>query len=270
MKFLYEYRTSDNAKHNGVICASDREAAYAELKKQGIKPSRFAEAPGFFNKLLGKGKRWLAIAVLGVAVVVSALVIHSNSRTIRTIEQSQEVFDATTRRQIIGDTAVIEKGIRTGWADVFELEGDRFLASFAIPGVPASVRSTTEGDLREALDAPSTKHQAPSTSLEERQIRAIVNGMKAELRTFLADGGTMTAYGKRLVARQEVEIGYYTRAENELKTAMSSGMSRDALSALWEQRNNSLRKLGIRLVRMPEMENLLSEKVSAQPPRVSR
>ena len=253
MKFLYEYRTSDNAKHNGVICASDREAAYAELKKQGIKPSRFAEAPGFFNKLFGKGKRWLAIVVLAIAASVSTcLVLTGPSSSSAT---GADIFDSPTRRQLIGDAAVIEKGIRTGWADVFDLEGDRFLASFAIPGVPAAVRATTEGELEKALNSTSSTSSTSSTTLEERQIRAIVNGMKSEFRTFLADGGTMPAYGRRLVARQEVEIGYYTRAENELKTAMASGMSRDALSALWEQRNNSLRKLGIRLVRMPETEN---------------
>ena len=63
-------------------------------------------------------------------------------------------MDDTTRRQIIGDTAIIEKGIRTGWADVFDLEGERFLASFAIPGVPAGQRSTTVDEIRKALDAP--------------------------------------------------------------------------------------------------------------------
>ena len=43
-----------------------------------------------------------------------------------------------TRRYPIGDAAIIEKGILTGWSDVFEHEGDRFLASFAVPGVKAA------------------------------------------------------------------------------------------------------------------------------------
>ena len=60
-------------------------------------------------------------------------------------------LDDMTRRQVIGDTAVIEKGVRVGWADVFETEGERFLASFAIPGVKAGQRSTTEQALQEAL-----------------------------------------------------------------------------------------------------------------------
>ena len=89
MKFLYEYRTSDNAKHSGTICAASRDAAYAAIKELGVRPSRVVEAPGFFNKLFGKGKRWLAIAALGVLVIVAIFVIHAENRTIRTITEAQ-------------------------------------------------------------------------------------------------------------------------------------------------------------------------------------
>ena len=254
MKFLYEYRTPDNAKHSGVICASDREAAYAELKKQGIKPSRFAEAPGFFNKLFGKGKRWLAISVLGALCLALGLLITTykkeNTTLHSTLSTLNSSLDDATRRQVIGDAAVIEKGIRTGWADVFEHEGDRFLASFAIPGVPAAVRSTTEEKLQEALHSSPSPTSSPS--LEERQIRAIVNGMKDELRAFLAQGGTVAAYGRKLVRRQDQEIGYYNRAKQEIDEAAKSGMSDAELENLWEKRNASLRAMGAKLVAFPE------------------
>ena len=67
MKFVYEYRTSDNELHHGSIAAADRDAAFASLKARGVRPARLVEAPGVLNKLLGKGKRWIAIAVLSVA-----------------------------------------------------------------------------------------------------------------------------------------------------------------------------------------------------------
>lgn len=89
MKFLYEYRTSDNAKHSGTISAASRDAAYAAIKVLGVRPSRVVEAPGFFNKLFGKGKRWLAIAALGVLVIIAIFVIHAENRTIRTIKEAQ-------------------------------------------------------------------------------------------------------------------------------------------------------------------------------------
>ena len=53
VRFTYEYRTSDNALHKGVIDASDRDAVYVALRARGIKPSRVDEAPGLFNKLFG-------------------------------------------------------------------------------------------------------------------------------------------------------------------------------------------------------------------------
>ena len=158
MKFIYEYRTPDNARHSGVVHAADTEAAYAALKKQGIKPSRLSEAPGLFNKLFGKGKCWMAIGFLAVVAVVLAL---GRARTLPSppLTSVDAVLDSTTRRQPIGDAAVIDEGIRTGWSEVFDLEGERFLASFAIPGTHPSVRVTTEDALEKALaHQPSKSH----------------------------------------------------------------------------------------------------------------
>ena len=245
MKFLYEYRTRDNVGHSGMIDAPDKDAAFAMLKAQGIRASRMTIAPGFFNNLFGRGKRWTAIAVLGVlCVVLTVLVLGRTSAP----TESLAPFDDTTRRQVIGDAAVIEKGIRTGWADVFALEGDRFLASFAIPGVPAGQRSTTEDEIKKALDHST----ANAEGIEARQIVAMVEGMKRELRAFLEKGGTISAYGRKLVQRQEQEIGYYTRAKREIDAAAASGMSQVELERLWERRNSALRAMGVKLVAMPE------------------
>ena len=247
MKFLYEYRTSDNAKHGGVIKAADSSAAYALLKSRGIKPSRFVEAPGFFNKLFGKGKRWIAIAVLGVLCLALCAVVLGTGRGARSAVHE---FDATARRQVIGDAEVIAAGIRTGWADVFEGEGERFLASFAIPGVAAGQRSTTEEEIRAALSR--SVAVMPSDTIETRQIKAMVAGMKAELREFLAAGGTVKRYGKRLVSRQEEEISYYARAKAEVDRAVKAGKGESELSALVSKNNAALRKLGIKLVVLPD------------------
>lgn len=70
MKFRFEYRTSDNVLHRGEIAAPDRESAFARLKEQGIRPARLEDAPGLGNKIFGKGKRWLAIALLAILVLV--------------------------------------------------------------------------------------------------------------------------------------------------------------------------------------------------------
>ena len=254
MKFNYEFRSSDNVRHVGTVDAANRDAAFAVLKSRGIRPSRLNEAPGFFNALFGKGKRWIAIAVISVAalaaIILAATTKSELEQTEARLEQVSSTFDDTTRRQPIGDTAIIEKGIKTGWADVFEHEGERFLAGFAVPGVPVSVRNTTKEEIEAALARKIEPTE--QDGLEARQIKAMVEGMKAELRQFLAEGGTIVTYGRRLVRRQNEEIGYYTRAKNEIEQLKKNGASPTEITTLWESRNDKLRMMGIKLIALPE------------------
>ena len=229
--------------------AESREAVFAALREKGIKAIKVVAADGSKanGEIRGIRKRVLAAAVVGACVVTAILTVIIRSTPTPSTYTS---FDNTTRRQIIGDTAIIEKGIRTGWADVFELEGERFLASFAIPGVPAGQRSTSEEKLREALHCPPPPSTSTS-SLEARQIRAMVEGMKAELRAYLAAGGTIIGYGKRLTERQDAEIALYERVRAEVDAAAKT-IGGEALFDFWEKRNDRLRRLGIRLVPLPE------------------
>ena len=157
---------------------------------------------------------------------------------------------AQTRRQVIGDAAVIEKGINTGWADVFEHEGERFLASFAIPGVRAGQRNTTAEELLAAIGRPPPRPaRQGGFSLEAEQIVSMVEGMKAEARAYVAAGGSLVEYGRRLTERQDAEIAIYERAKADLEAARGSKAESD-LVAYWEALNDRLRNLGIRPVTM--------------------
>lgn len=246
MKFLYEYRTKDNVRHEGVINAASRDAAFAALKAQGIRPGSVKEAPGVFNKVFGKGKRWIAIALLAIIAVASTFVALRNKSSLNTLP----AIDDSMRRQILGDSAIIEKGIRTGWQNVFDNEGDRFFASFALPGqAPAVVRVSVK-DFEIAL---FNKVDVKNTdTLEARQVKTIVEGMKREARAYLNEGGTMEKYCRRLMRRQQEEIGYYTRAEREIYIASKNKMPAIELERLWEKRNSELRQMGIKPVSIPE------------------
>ena len=250
MKYTYAYKTSDGTRHEATMDAESREVVFAALRTQGIKAIKVVAADGSKanGEVRGVGKRVLAVSVVGAAVlaVIGTVVV---GRGLLPRRGEPGVFalplDDTTRRQVIGDTAIIEKGIRTGWADVFELEGERFLASFAIPGVPAGQRSTSEEKLREALRSTpaSSTHTSTSDGIEARQIRAMVEGMKQELRQYLADDGTIVEYGQELVRRQEEEIAYYTRPRRRSRprrrriclprSSMTSGRSATNHSARW-------------------------------------
>ena len=237
--------------------AESREAVFAALRQQGIKAIKVVAADGSKanGEIRGIRKRVLVASVIATAVLAGIAVYFLNSRILRRDNFGQTEFvTSQTRRQVIGDAAIIEKGIRTGWADVFELEGERFLASFAIPGVPAGQRSTSEEKLREALHStptPST-YTSGSDGLEARQIRAMVEGMKDEARRFVKAGGSIAQYGRLLVQRQEEEIAYYNRAKAEIEAAQKAKMPAAQLNDLWEKRNESLRQMGVKLVPMPE------------------
>ena len=59
----------------------------------------------------------------------------------------------------------------------------------------------------------------------------------------------MREYGKRLTERQDAEIAIYERAKAELKRAKDT-MTSDKYLDLWEERNNQLRNLGIKLLQL--------------------
>ena len=250
MRYTYAYKTSDGTRHEAVIEAESREAVFAALRAKGIKAIKVVAADGSKanGEIRGIRKRVLAASVIGAAIVAGIVAFYLGEHGApggRAL-----LWDSTVRRQVIGDTAVIEKGIRDGWASVFPEEGERFLASFAIPGVPAGQRNTTEAEINAAL---SRKIEvSPDDGIEARQIKSMVEGMKDEARRFVKAGGSIKQYGALLVQRQEEEIAYYNRAKTEIENAQKSKMPAAQLNDLWEKRNESLRQMGVKLVPMPE------------------
>lgn len=206
MRFVYEYRTSDNAKHSGEICAADREAAYAKLKQQGIKPCRFAEAPGLVNKVFGKGKRWIAIGVLTVIAVVATVSALGTKREIKRLAEEQPL----PRHQIVG--------LPKDWAQsvnaIFEGELDRLLAVHSQPGVKID---------------PASVGERPAQGEWVATMRRVVEGMREEARGFLALGNTMKDLELFLDERQQMECDY---RERTLKKYKSNALDKNKANAI--------------------------------------
>ena len=260
MKYTYAYKTSDGIRHEDTMSASSREEVFAELRKRGIKAIKVVAADGSKanGEVRGVRRRVVAAIVVIVAVAVGAIAYlggsrsktdsisnttpNENSKAIAVIETPSQ---DNARRQVIGDVAIIEKGIRNGWSEVFELEGDRFLASFAIPGVKAGQRNTSKKEFAAALE--NKCEIKPNDSIEVKQIKAMVEGMKEEARRYIAAGGSIISYGKRLTERQDAEIAIYERIKTDLEKAHSS-MSEDEYMIYWEKRNDELRNLGIKTI----------------------
>ena len=223
--------------------ASSREEVFTALRAKGIKAIKVVAADG--SKANGE-VRSSGRGVLPYAVAVALALLGGGIWWLGREDgtaRAASFLVADTRRQVIGDVAIIEKGIRTGWADVFEHEGDRFLASFAIPGMEAGQRSTSEEEIRRALKEKTAP--LPTDPIEVRQIKAMVEGMKQEARRYIAAGGSPVGYGKRLVERQEAEIAIYNRTKGEIE-AMRKTLSAEAFENYLEERNDELRNLGIK------------------------
>ncbi|MBR3922560.1 MAG: hypothetical protein IKJ45_05570 [Kiritimatiellae bacterium] len=244
MKYTYAYKSSDGSRHEASMDAESREAVFEALRKKGIRPIKVIAEDG--SKANGE-IRGVRRRVVGVTAVLAAIVaVIATSLYNRVSAPPLPEFESgQTRRQIIGDTAIIDKGIATGWSDVFPEEGDRFFASFAIPGVRAGQRNTTVEEIKAALDR--DVEVSDSDGLEARQVKSMVAGMKAEARAYINAGGSIVDYGKRLTERQDAEIAIYERAKAEIDHARKT-MSQDDFIALWEGRNDQLRNLGIKLV----------------------
>ena len=238
MKYRYIYKTSDGVKHEGKISAPGRDQCFELLHAQGVRPIKVIACDGTKANGADYGvrKRVVGCLVLGALCLGAVVAFTVGSRVPRDRDvgvASAEFLTSKERRQIIGDAAIIERGIKDGWETVFPYEGERFLASFAVPGVPAGLRNTTEDEIRDALkrseeeavgklriDNGELRIEKRELSLEGKQIAAIVEGMKDELRAFIADGKhTIVEYGQRLVQRQEQEIAYYQRAKTEIEVA---------------------------------------------------
>ena len=231
-------------RHTGSIEAASRDDAFVALRKDGIRPIKVVAADG--SKANGeiRGVRRRVVSLVAALAAVGAVVattLYNRTRTPPTPEFEAE----QTRRQVIGDSAVIDKGIATGWSDVFPEEGERFFASFAIPGVKAGQRNTTVEELNAALER--RIDVAGEDGMEARQIKSMVEGMKSEARAYIAAGGNIVEYGKRLTERQDAEIAIYERTKAEIDDAREK-LPQDEFIALWEEMNDQLRNLGIKLV----------------------
>ena len=185
MKYTYAYKTSDGVRHEDAMEADSREEVFVRLRERGIKAIKVVAADGskangeMPSKGLFGGRGVFALPIIAVAMIGVAVWWVYGVRGTPALPKD-DFLAACTRRQVIGDPAVIEKGIRSGWADVFEREGERFLASFAIPGVKAGQRSTREEEIRNVLE--QTLAPKDGDSIEARQIKAMVEGMKQEAR----------------------------------------------------------------------------------------
>ena len=257
MKYTYAFKTSDGARHEAAMEAASREAVFTALRERGIKAIKVVAADGSKanGEVRGVRKRAVAALVAVVALLAGAAAFLVGERT-RTAQGGADGDPAarSPRHQIYGDPALVEAFKRGRFEDALERPGDRRLAWFSQPGRLLCPKGMTSAQVRRLSDEAVAELQAvgesdiatdPSEPREVRELKQIVNGIRAEMREYLANGnGTIRSFWRRLLERTRQEAQIYERTRRELENEKSH--------AVWERKNDALRRLGLRTIPNPQ------------------
>ena len=256
MKFTYVYKSSDGVRHEAAIEAESREEVFEALRGRGIRPIKVVAADG--SKANGeiRGLRKRAVfALVALAALVAGVVAYFGGERTGAATAANSAMSAP-RHQIYGDPATMEGLERGDFAAHLPRTGDQMLAVFAQPGKLMCARGANPRRIDEksygAFEAYAKNDLAvendiainSADSREITELKQIVNGMRAEMREYLANGnGTPRSFWRRLNERTAQEIQIYERTRRELEKETSE--------EVWEQKNDALRRLGLRTIPNP-------------------
>ena len=256
MKFTCAYKSSDGVRHEAAIEAESRDEVFQLLRGRGIRPIKVVAADGSKANGEVRGLRKRAVfALVALAALVAGVIAYFGGE--RTGAATAASFATSApRHQIYGDPATMEGLERGDFAAVLPRAGDQMLAVFAQPGKlmcakganPRLLDATMEAAFAAyAKDELSAEHDIAIDAGEERELRElkqIINGMREEMREYLANGnGTPRSFWRRLNERTAQEIQIYERTRRELEKETSE--------EVWEQKNDALRRLGLRTIPNP-------------------
>ena len=256
MKYTFAYKTSDGVRHENSLEAQSRDEVFEVLRGRGIRPIKVVAADGSKANGEVRGLRKRAVfALVALAALVAGVVAYFGGERTGAATAANSATSAP-RHQIYGDPATVEGLERGDFAAHLPRTGDQMLAVFAQPGKLMCGKGANPRLLDAAMEAAFAAYAkdelAPDHDImidmgEERELRElkqIVNGMRAEMREYLANGnGTPRSFWRRLNERTTQEMQIYERTRRELEKETSE--------EVWEQKNDALRRLGLRTIPHP-------------------
>ena len=256
MKYTFAYKTSDGVRHEDSLDAESRDEVFEVLRGRGIRPIKVVAADG--SKANGeiRGLRKRAVFMLVVfAALVAGVVAYLGGERTGAATAANSAANAP-RHQIYGDPATMEGLERGDFAAHLPRTGDQMLAVFAQPGKLMCAKGANPRLLDAAMEAAFVAYAKDELAAERdiaidageerelRELKQIVNGMREEMREYLANGnGTPRSFWRRLNERTAQEIQIYERTRRELEKETSE--------EVWEQKNDALRRLGLRTIANP-------------------
>ena len=256
MKYTFAYKTSDGLRHEDSLDANSRDEVFQVLRGRGIRPIKVVAADGSKANGEVRGLRKRAVfALVALAALVAGVVAYLGGERTGAATAANSATSAP-RHQIYGDPATVEGLERGDFAAHLPRVGDQMLAVFAQPGrlmcaKGANPRRIDEKSY-EAFEAYSKNELAAENDIainsadsrEITELKQIVNEMREEMREYLANGnGTPRSYWRRLNERTAQEMQIYERTRRELEKETSE--------EVWEQKNDALRRLGLRTIPNP-------------------
>ena len=209
MKYQYFYQTKDNENRSDWITARDRADAYTQLRKRGIRPYRV------------KGEDPLRWQPWAVGATIAALVLALVLALVFGGGGSDRL--PANRQQLHGNRSVISAGLETGWKEALATNLDRYLAAYAQPGwiaLPPELSAEETAALAAELETPLAYGDGDSP--EVLLLKNIVVRMREEMRTYLANGGTVADYLRFLEDRQDEERDFRNKAIDRIERAPES------------------------------------------------
>ena len=246
--FSYFYKTSDGVRHEAQIVARSKDMAFAELRKQGIRPIKVVQhEPPLVVKLLKRS--WLLMIALVVIGLYHNLSTTANNKSVDPVNtavssETSYVAKPMTRRWIQGNRQLVEKAKR----ELFSTPLERYLAQFSEPGIVGQEGMLKDDEIaqyREVLN--SFIYISDSAFTEEKILKRIVCGLKHEMKDYLEGGGTPSGYAQALVERQKKEYDFRISAENKLAQMEKN----EKAYAFWLKANASLAAMGIQPIDLP-------------------
>ncbi len=256
MKYTFAYKTSDGVRHEDSLDAESRDEVFQVLRGRGIRPIKVVAADGSRanGEVRGLRKR-VVFALVVFAALVAGVVAYLGGERSGAATASNSAASAP-RHQIYGDPATVEGLERGDFAAHLPRVGDQMLAVFAQPGKLMCAKGANPRRIDEksyaAFEAYTKNELAAENDIainsadsrEITELKQIVNGMRTEMREYLANGnGTPRSFWRRLNERTAQEMQIYERTRRELEKETSE--------EVWEQKNDALRRLGLRTIPNP-------------------
>ena len=272
MRFIYTYRSSDGQRHTAEIEAENRDTAFARVRSEmGVKPIKVVAADtGSSSKAKAKENKPKTFALFAVLAVAAAGGVfwwwfaRRNAAPYQVMTHQGPVTYSVAvplpRQSIPGDRRRIDVARDgKGGGGVFRYNAEAWLARYAEPGRAAGGESIrpSESDFGAALREPIRIASTDFTEVVD--LKRIVEGIKREMRAYVAGGGTLDGYLAELDKRQRLEISYRENAEGRLGRILGEVASKPHPDAklkgaydYWLKANASLKAMGIYEIPLPD------------------